>query len=255
MQFDFRDAQNQMNQERNVEFQQVPVGGHNMNGRVERKIRQIKESVEKTIHGERLSIIQWETMCSEIGNAINDLPIAINNVVADLENADIITPNHLRLGHNNQRSPVGPLQVTGRPGSIITSNKKIYDSWLNAWLITCVPKLMIQPKWFRSDTDIKVGDIVLFLKKEGELNNRYQYGKVTETKISRDGKIRSVSVTYRNYNENTDRVTGCAVRELVVIHGVDELYNLSELGKVATAVDVKYMLSRCDDFLQVGLAV
>ena len=85
---------------------------------------------------------------------------------------------------------------------------------------------MIQPKWFRSDTDIKVGDIVLFLKKEEELNNRYQYGKVTETKISRDGKIRSVYVTYRNYDENTDRVTDRAVRELVVIHGVDELYSV-----------------------------
>ena len=95
-----------------------------MNGRVERNIRQIKESLEKTMHSERLSVIQWETMCSQVGNAINDLPIAVSNVVADLENADIITPNRLRLGRINQRSPVGPTQVTGRPDSIITS--KIY---------------------------------------------------------------------------------------------------------------------------------
>jgi hypothetical protein len=40
---------------------------------------------------------------------------------------------------------------------------------------------------------------------------------------SSDGKIRKVLVKYRNYNENTDRVTYRAVRQLVLIHPVDEL--------------------------------
>ena len=166
MTFDFHDAQHQLNRDMHVEFQCCPVGGHNMNGRVERKIQHIKDSVEKSLQGERLSLIQWETVCTEIANSINDLPIGIKNVVADLENADLLTPNRLRLGRNNQRSPAGPLWVTGKFDKIITANKNTFNTWFETWLVSCVPKLMPQPKWFGSDDELKVGDIVLFLKRK-----------------------------------------------------------------------------------------
>ena len=61
IEFSFRDAQHQLSKESNVEFDCCPVGGHNVNGRVERKIRSIKESIEKSIHNERFSVIQWES--------------------------------------------------------------------------------------------------------------------------------------------------------------------------------------------------
>ena len=194
------------------------------------------------MHGERLSILQWETVGSEIANSINDLPIAVGNVVANLENIDLLTPNRLRLGRNNQRSPVGPLWVTGKPDKFLEANQQIFDAWFNAWLITCVPHLVVQPKWFKSDEDVTVGDIVLFLKKEGELNNKYQYGRISDAPKGRDGKIRKVSVTYRNHNEDFDRVTRRAVRELVMIHAVEEINIFEELGRVANAADVMYQL-------------
>ena len=68
-------------------------------------------------------------MCSEVANAINDLPVAIGNDVADLEIADFLTPSRLVLGGNNQRSSVGPIWVTGKPDAIITANKKIFYVW------------------------------------------------------------------------------------------------------------------------------
>ena len=85
-----------------VEFDTCPVGGYNINRKVERKIRHIKESLEKNLQNERLSIIQWETVSAEIGNAINDLPIALGNIVSYYENMDLITPNRLRLRKNNE---------------------------------------------------------------------------------------------------------------------------------------------------------
>ena len=173
MGFCFRDVRSRLNKEVNVEFDCRPVGGHNMNGRVERKIRHIKESLERTMQGERLSILEWETVGSQIANCINDLPIATGNIVADLENIDLLTPNRLRLGRNNQRSPVGPIWVTGKPDKFLETNKRIFDACFEAWLITCVPHLVLQPKWFHSDED-SVCDVILFLKKEGELNNTYQ---------------------------------------------------------------------------------
>ena len=66
---------------------------------------------------------------------------------------------------------------------------------------------MEQLKWFNSDTDISVGDVVLFLKKEGEIGGNYQYGRVSSAQRGKDGKIRTVSVTYCNHNEDIDHVT------------------------------------------------
>ena len=56
---------------------------------------------------ERLSVIPWETSAAEIANRINDLPLAIGNIVSDFEIIDLITPNRLKLGRNNDKGPSG----------------------------------------------------------------------------------------------------------------------------------------------------
>ena len=124
MKFNFKDIKNKLYHDFEVEFEVCPVGGHNMHGRVERKIKEIKSSLEKSISNERLSILQWETVSSEIANGINNLPLAIGNVTTDFETLDLITPNRLKLGRNNERSPVGSMLVTSDPKRIFKEIKK-----------------------------------------------------------------------------------------------------------------------------------
>ena len=242
----FRDAQHKLLTGMQVELEVCPVGGHNMHGKVERKIKSIKESLSRTITNERLSILQWETIGAEIGNSINDLPLALGNKVADLENMDLITPNRLKLGRNNDRSPVGAMNVTSDPTKFATVNKQIFNAWFDAWLISHVPKLMHHPKWFNSDSDLEKGDIVLFLKHDNSLSADYQYGMVENIHKSVDGKIRSVDIKYRNYNENVDCVTHRAARQVVVIHQVHDLDIMVELGEVATFCDMKFRAQHLD---------
>ena len=90
---DIQDAKFQLYQQMNVDYEQCPTVAHHMHGKVERKIWQIKESIQKTIMNERLSIIQWETLAAEISNCINNLPLSIGNITGDLENLNLITPN------------------------------------------------------------------------------------------------------------------------------------------------------------------
>ena len=239
MVLNFKNIQNKLFIDMNVQFETCPVSGHYMHGRVERKIKQIRECVEKSLYNERLSLLQWETFASEIANSINNLPIGLGNKVADLENADLLTPNRLRLGRNNDRSPVGPLFVTGNPSKFIKANKLIFNSWFENWLISYVPSLMSHPKWFKNDIDLNVGDIVLFLKQEGHLSGIYQYGMIHQIKKSKDGKIRSAIVKYRNQNESVDRFTNRAVREIVMIHPIDELNIMSELGEIQSFINMK----------------
>ena len=223
MKFSFTDVQNQLHLNQHVEFQMCPVGGHNFHGKVERKIKAIRESIEKSMHNERLSVLQWETLTAQVSNSLNDMPIALTNAVTDLEYADIITPNRLKLGRNNDRSPVGKLQLSGDYSKIKQANKLIFDTWFESWLISYVPKLMSHPKWFVDDKHIKKGDIVLFLKNEKELSNTYQYGMVKDTHTGVDGKVRSATLKYRNHNENMDRFTNRSIRQLVLIHESSEI--------------------------------
>ena len=85
----FKDIKGKLHKDMVVEFDIFPVGRHNFNGKVEHKTCQIKESLEKSVLNQRLSILQWETVAAEISNAINDLPLALGNLVRDFENMDL----------------------------------------------------------------------------------------------------------------------------------------------------------------------
>ena len=122
------------------------------------------------------------------------------------------------------------MAVTSDPEKIFKSNIAIFDSWFENWLLNHVPKLMSQPKWFKSDEDISIGDVVLFLKRDTNLCSKYQYGIVESVHIGKDNKIRKVEVKYRNHNENLSRVTFRAVRELVIIHHVGEIDIITDLN-------------------------
>ena len=229
LRLNFKNIQNRLFCDVQVEFDVCPVSGHHMHGKVERKIREIKKSLSINLHNERLSVLHWETIASQIASTINDVPLAVQGLT-DFEVMDVLTPNRLLLGRNNERSPTFPVTVTSNPGNLLKANQKIFDTWFETWLTVHVPKLMYQPKWFDSHHHIKIGDVVLFIKRESTLNNTYQYGKVKEIISSQDGRIRKVIVEYRNENENTNRTTYRAVRGLVLIHPVDELSLSEELA-------------------------
>ena len=85
---------------------------------------------------------------------------------------------------------------------------------------------------------MEICDVVLFTKNEGSVVNTYQYGMVHEMELSRDGLTRKVVIKYRNSSENIDHFTTRAVRDLVLIHPVDEIHIIEELGNIATVSSV-----------------
>ena len=183
--------------------------------------------------------MQWETIAAVTANCINDLPLALGDAKGGLDNLDLITPNRLLLGRNNDRSPVGSMCITNHYEKILQTNNSIFEAWFENWLVSHVPKLMDQPKWFKTDRDLKQGDIELILKEEKELCNVYQYGMVETVHRGRDSIIRKVFVRYRNANEATSRTTLRSARSLIVIHPVDEIDVIQELGEIAIKVDIE----------------
>ena len=128
---------------------------------------------------------------------VKAIPIELGNIISDFKNLDLIIPNRLRLGRNNDRSPAATMEVTGNPDRILKENRKIFNSWFEVWLISHVPRLMNHPKWFSTAHYIKICDVVLFLKQDGVLSNSYQYDRVNKIVPSKDGVIRKVIVRSR----------------------------------------------------------
>ena len=201
MKISFSSLQNKLSTEYETEYRVRPVRAHYMHGKVERKIQQIKKSVSKNLNNRRLSVLQWETLGAQISNSINNLPIGVGSKCEMLENLDILTPNHLILGRNNDRCPTLPLELTRDHKKIIDTNVKLFNAWFSSWLISYVPSLIDRPKWFHSDSDIHVGYVVLFLKSEQEFDKHYQYGIVRVLNKGSDDKIRTIVVEYQNHNE------------------------------------------------------
>ena len=90
---DIQNIKFQLRKDAGVEVSVCPVGGHNMHGRVERKIRQVRESLARALSNDRLGVLQWETLAATIANSINNLPLSLGSRKADLDSMDLITPN------------------------------------------------------------------------------------------------------------------------------------------------------------------
>ena len=135
------------------------------------------------------------------------------------------------------------MMVTNNPEKFLFINEKLFNTWFEYCLISHVPKLMHHPKWFQTDRDIKVGDIVLFLKQENQLSSTYKYGMISDLSRTSDDKVHKATVRYRNSTEAVDRFPNRAVRQLIVIHPVDELNMMEELGLIAIFAEMQYKLT------------
>ena len=232
MNYSFSNTKQKLSFEYGVNYTVCPVGAHYVHGKVERKIKEVKKSVGIQVKNERLSVLQWETLMQKISNSVNNLPIGLKNKTEDLENLDIITPNRLILGRNNERCPNAPLTICPDHKKLLESNANILKAWFKAWLVSYVPLLMERPKWHVNDKQINTGDVVLFLKSEREYDLQYQYGIVSSIKRGKDGHVRKVDVKYQNHNEAIKRVTQRGVRDLVIVHSIDELDIYEELNEL-----------------------
>ena len=54
--------------------------------------------------------------------------------------------------------------------------EQIYKAFFRVWNASAVPKLILQPKWFKEAPELNPGDIIYFLKTENELSSDWTGG-------------------------------------------------------------------------------
>ena len=239
---EFRDLQLQLHRQSGIEFQTCPVSGHNMHGTVEGTIRTIQESMDEIgLSKKILHATGLQTLLKIIENQYNNIPLGYH-YHQDQDNTPLLkllTPNMLRVGRINSRSLDGPVRLPVDRQQQLRAVEDVYDAWFKVWKESYLPKLFFKPKWYKSDTDLKVGDLVWFIKEESKLSNDYTMGMVEQVNIGKDGLIRRVTVKYYNYTEKNPRLTDRAVRSLIRIFSTDELCLAEDLAVLQKFLDEK----------------
>ena len=92
----------------------------------------------------------------------------------------------LRYGRNNNRSIAGPVRLSTDNNKMMKDVQKRTEAWFKIFKDSCVPRLVLQQKWYRTVKDLAVGDLVFFRKTESELGD----GDWTVGMV--DGHIRKV---------------------------------------------------------------
>ena len=113
----------------------------------------------------------------------------------------------------------------------------IYEGWFKIFNETVVPKLIMQPKWFKVDRDLKVKDLVYFRKKDSPIGSPWKIGQVDQVIASRDGLIRRVIIKYFNKMNEDPELTDRSVRNIVKLWSIDEACLMDDLGELQRRYD------------------
>ena len=209
------------------------TGSHESQGLVERSIREIRKIYNAVFRGFKMSVIGYQTAFYYIANELNNIPLCLGGNYKNLDHLDLITPNRLLLGRNNERAPVGLVQATVPSiwmDKMSDIGKAWWKVWESEWLVNLIPK---STKWSNGEPDIEIGDVVVFMRegKEADLGQTpWRTGLVDELHSSRDGTPRSATLKYKNHNEEVFRYTKRSVRTAAVIHREAKLDLLGELN-------------------------
>ena len=154
--FSLRDMETQVQDHLGIKIIVSNTKAHSEQGRVEKRIRALRESLEKlgvntTVP---MTCMQWYTLFSRISNTLDNLPIARGDTSNEsVLGYEIITPNCLKLGRNNSRSLEGngiDLEMSSNFTKILDHNCSIYQQWYQTF-IDNVHLLNLRPnKWLRS---------------------------------------------------------------------------------------------------------
>jgi hypothetical protein len=108
--------------------------------------------------------------------------------------------------------------------------QQISDQFWKKWVELCAPSLVVQRKWHKSSSNLQPGDVVLVLDRN-TLRGDYRLGLIQKVFPGNDGKVRNVTLTYKNfkigescskYNGVKDTVVTRSVQRLALLVPVDE---------------------------------
>ena len=166
-------------------------------GAVESLVKSAKRCFKLAINSQRVSPAEFATLCAETANILNERPIGV--LPSTDSEINVLTPNCLLLGRTQAANPGGWSTCSSsksRLDLIVTISETFWKHWSELY----APTLMRQIKWYKPQRDLRPGDVVA-IADQNHLRGKYHIAKVSEVFPSKDGKVRRVSVSYKNFKQ------------------------------------------------------
>lgn len=164
-------------------------------GAVEALVKSVKRAFAFAFHGKRFSAAEFLSVCYDIANVLNERPIG--SLPGSDSEISLLTPNSLLMGRATAQNP-GGWQPQSQLCQRFQLVQQICDLFWKRWCELCAPALVVQKKWRIETRNLRKGDIVLMADKNS-LRGHYKIAIVKETFPSKDGKVRKVTLSYKNF--------------------------------------------------------
>jgi hypothetical protein len=217
--FDLREVNGTRFREMTFKLTVSAPKAHEQMGRVERKIRVLRDMLEKLSSTTECcnTLIGWETLFARIASQVDDLPIARGSATAATDLGwEIISPNRLKLGRNNYRNLDGEIVLDNSPQTQLDRNRQIFTGWYELFMDRI--HLLVPHARKVEGKQIQLGDVVLFIFQDSPMMkyNVWKLGIVAEL-IS----ARTVLVRY-SLAGTTQKFIRRSFRHLCIIQPADE---------------------------------
>ena len=206
--------------ENGLEWKMGPADSPWQQGAVESLVKAAKKAISFSVNNQRLSASEYMTLCAEISNLINERPIG--TIPGNDCEISLLTPNSLLLGRASAKNPGG-----WQPQSTNLSDRyhlvqNVADFFWKKWIELCAPSLIVQRKWHRSSRNLQPGDVVLVMD-QNSLRGVYKLGLVREVFPGRDGFVRKVSISYKNFKIGEKVYEYSGAKDTVITRSVQRL--------------------------------
>ena len=178
----------------------TPADAPWQNGCSESLIRSAKRAPAASIGDQVCNFSELLTIMFESANLINERPIGRHPT--DPNDGSYLCPNDLILGRCTSRAPAGPFKSTPSAKDRFHFIQQIVDSFWKKWQYYYFPSLLIQQKWHHDHRNVKVNDVVL-IQDSKSIRGQWKMGIIVKVYPSSDGKVRRVSLKYKNPNHDT----------------------------------------------------
>ena len=197
----FEQVQNCLHQRIGFQSTIIPVSRHNFNGSVEVRIRSLKQMLALRENQTELNLIEFSTQIKIATNLINAIPYAYSLKGAEQHpQLQLISPSCFLYPLRQLHKPIlGPILLERSPQHYFKAMKDYYESMITTYIENIVPAISAKHHNYNevNDPNLKINDLVLFKKRPGNsLLPGWSLGRVTETKVSKDGVVRAVQLIY-----------------------------------------------------------
>ena len=164
---------------------------------------------------QRLSVQEFLTVCSETANLINKRPIG--TLPSTDSEINILTSNSLLLGRAIAKNPGGWQPGSQDPRKRHHVVQAIVDMFWKKWTQLYAPALVVRRKWHTANRNLHPGNVVIIADRN-TMRGEYRLGLVEEVFPGRDGKVRRVSVMYKNFRVGDKIQAYKGDDEAVIVH-------------------------------------